>query len=155
MFKIKICGITTPEDALLAADAGAEAIGINFYPQSRRYVKQNDAQRIRRAVLPGSLRTFQPRVIGIYVNATHEYVVEHSLSARVADYQFHGDEPPKTVAAYTKARICEQVLPVEITDQFVIEQARSIALLEPSDPDPNPMVIRAFRPLSNSLDFVA
>src|SRR5205809_7673814 len=101
MFKIKICGITTPDDALLAADAGADAIGINFYEQSPRYVKPKDALRIKSAVLPGDSRAFRPRVIGVYVNPTSDYVGSHALFSQVADYQFHGDEPPATVAAYT------------------------------------------------------
>jgi len=50
MFQIKICGITTPEDVLLAADASADAIGLNFYEKSPRYVTCAVACEIGKAV---------------------------------------------------------------------------------------------------------
>src|SRR6185295_6829329 len=50
--RIKICGITTPADARLAADLGADAIGLNFYPASPRYVAPAQAAPILRALPP-------------------------------------------------------------------------------------------------------
>jgi phosphoribosylanthranilate isomerase len=98
MFQIKICGITTPEDALLAAEAGANAIGLNFYEKSPRYV---DPQRA--AEIPRRLREEYPveqiQVFAVFVNASLDdilwtirdanlYGIEQGLGI-----QLHGDEP--------------------------------------------------------------
>lgn len=50
--RIKICGVTTPEDARFAAEAGADAIGLNFYPQSPRYLAPQQAIEVLRALPP-------------------------------------------------------------------------------------------------------
>lgn len=50
MIRIKICGVTTPEDARFAADAGADAVGLNFYPKSPRYLLPQQAAAIVRAL---------------------------------------------------------------------------------------------------------
>src|SRR5262245_53425457 len=52
MTRVKICGVTTPEDVLIAVAAGADAIGLNFYPKSPRYVAPTDAAPLLRAVAP-------------------------------------------------------------------------------------------------------
>jgi phosphoribosylanthranilate isomerase len=52
MTRVKICGVTTPDDVRLAADAGADAIGVNFYPQSPRYVAPREAGTLLRALPP-------------------------------------------------------------------------------------------------------
>jgi phosphoribosylanthranilate isomerase len=52
MTRVKICGVTTPDDVRLAADAGADAIGLNFYPQSPRYVAPPNAAPLLRALPP-------------------------------------------------------------------------------------------------------
>ena len=49
-FRVKICGITSVDDAQMAVEAGADAIGLNFYPQSPRYVAPTVARAIARAV---------------------------------------------------------------------------------------------------------
>ena len=60
--RVKICGITTPADALLAAQAGADAIGLNFHPPSPRAVSLETAARIR-SVLPPFIA-----VMGVFVD---------------------------------------------------------------------------------------
>src|SRR5687767_12550132 len=52
MVRIKICGVTTPEDARSAADAGADAVGLNFYPKSPRFVTPTQAAALVRALPP-------------------------------------------------------------------------------------------------------
>lgn len=84
--RVKICGITRQEDGLVAANAGADAIGLVFYARSPRYVEIGQAQEICR-VLPPFVS-----VVALFVNADREQV------STVLDYvpidllQFHGTE---------------------------------------------------------------
>src|SRR4051794_184788 len=91
MFKIKICGITTPEDALLAAEAGADAIGLNFYEKSPRFVSPQ-----RGAEISGSL-TLEVCVVGDFVNATVDRIVATQQASALHAIQLHGDEPPTVI----------------------------------------------------------
>lgn len=90
MFKIKICGITRVEDALAAAEAGADAIGLNFYPGSKRYVEREAARAISAALGDQVLR------IGVFVNATVDQMRSIAESANLSAIQLHGDESPDT-----------------------------------------------------------
>jgi phosphoribosylanthranilate isomerase len=63
MFRVKICGITCLEDALVAAQAGADAVGLNFYSGSKRCVSLEEAAAIA-AGLPKSMLK-----VGVFVNA--------------------------------------------------------------------------------------
>lgn len=84
--RIKICGMTRPEDALMAADAGADALGLVFYAPSPRHVEIEQAARIIEVIPPFVAR------VGLFVNADHGYIAE-VLSALPLDYlQFHGQE---------------------------------------------------------------
>jgi len=92
--RIKICGITRPEDALTAAMAGADAIGLVFYPKSPRAVTIEQAQAIC-AVLPPFVS-----VVGLFVDAEH-FEVEDVLAAVHLDLlQFHGSETPAQCQAF-------------------------------------------------------
>ena len=85
-FLIKICGITRPQDAELACRAGADAIGLNFWRGSKRFVEDEQAREILSAVKPGVLK------VGVFVNP-HPLTVNESLSELGLDLvQFHGDE---------------------------------------------------------------
>lgn len=84
--RVKICGITRPEDALAAANAGADAIGLVFYPQSRRAVTVPQAQAIRRALPPFV------SVVGLFVNPEPELVRKYLDALPLDLLQFHGDE---------------------------------------------------------------
>jgi len=87
-FSVKICGITTVDDALMVADAGADAIGLNFYPRSPRYVAMSDAVAIVRALPPTVVR------VGLFVNAASEDVCCSFDTLGLDLIQLHGDEPP-------------------------------------------------------------
>jgi phosphoribosylanthranilate isomerase len=89
MFRIKICGITRLEDALAAATAGADAIGLNFYPRSARFVGEEQARRIAAAVPAGIAR------VGVFVNASAEEIQETFDCTPLDFIQLHGDEPPE------------------------------------------------------------
>jgi len=85
---VKICGLTRPEDAELACRAGADAIGLNFWRGSKRFVEDGQAREILAAAAPGVLR------VGVFVNARRDEV-EGKLSSLELDLaQLHGDETP-------------------------------------------------------------
>ena len=88
MTKIKICGITNLDDALAAADLGADLLGFVFSEKSPRQIKIGDAARIIKS-LPKSVST-----VGLFVNQT-ELAVKMIFDKCQLDYfQFHGDESP-------------------------------------------------------------
>lgn len=84
--RIKICGITRCEDGLAAAELGADAIGLVFYPKSPRFVQPEQAAAIAE-VLPPFVD-----VVGLFVNATPEFVREMLAMVPINILQFHGDE---------------------------------------------------------------
>lgn len=90
MTLIKICGITSLSDALFAIEAGADALGFNFYPPSPRYIEPQAARKIIDE-LPSTTITF-----GVFVNYdTPDEVRRISQEAGVSAVQLHGDESPE------------------------------------------------------------
>jgi len=87
--RIKICGITRPADARAAAEAGADAIGLVFYPPSPRYLSVERAVEIRDA-LPPFVQT-----VALFVNADAAQVSQVLGRVKPAMLQFHGDEEPQ------------------------------------------------------------
>jgi phosphoribosylanthranilate isomerase len=96
MVRVKICGVTTPQDACLAADLGAHAVGLNFFPESPRSISPYSARNI--------IRELPPFVacVGVFVNWAPEPVIALSQALRLAAAQLHGDETPQTVAEIAK-----------------------------------------------------
>ena len=84
----KICGITRVEDALLAAEAGADVIGLVFYPKSPRAVSVQQAWNIV-AALPPFVTT-----VGLFVNASRSEISATLDAVPLDMLQFHGDESP-------------------------------------------------------------
>jgi phosphoribosylanthranilate isomerase len=91
--KVKICGITNLDDAMIATEAGADAIGFVFHPDSPRYVSPEMVGRIV-AQLPALVLT-----VGVFVNEDMKKVQEIMSRCGLAVAQLHGDEP----AAYCEA----------------------------------------------------
>ena len=92
--RVKICGITRPADALAAANAGADAIGLVFYPPSPRYLSLERACEIR-DVLPPFVQT-----VALFVNADGAQVSQVIGRVHPAMLQFHGDEAPDFCAQF-------------------------------------------------------
>jgi len=84
--RIKICGITRAEDALAAADSGADAVGFNCYPRSPRFVAPDRLRGLAAALPP-----FVTPVL-LFVNADAAEVQAGLAAVPLAVLQFHGDE---------------------------------------------------------------
>lgn len=92
MTLVKICGITNLDDALAAVDAGADALGFNFYPRSPRYITAETA----RAILAGLPSTSSAMLtVGVFVNEELDVVEQTAAAAGVSALQLHGSESPE------------------------------------------------------------
>ncbi len=89
MFRIKICGITNLQDAQAAIDAGASALGLNFYRASKRFVDLDTARQIAK-IVPTGIAT-----VGVFVNHTAQEIQEITRALDLPYIQLHGDEPPE------------------------------------------------------------
>ena len=95
----KICGITRIEDALIAAEAGADAIGLVFYAKSPRAVSIQQARDIV-AALPAFVTT-----VGLFVNASREELNDVLAGVALDLLQFHGYETPAECESYQRPYI--------------------------------------------------
>ena len=92
--RIKICGITRAQDACAAAQAGADAIGLVFYPPSPRYLSSERAVEIRDALGPFV------QTVALFVNPDAAQVAQVLQRVRPAMLQFHGEETPEFCAQF-------------------------------------------------------
>lgn len=99
MFRVKICGITNPRDAQQACEAGADAIGLNFYSGSPRYVTQSQATEIAKSIPPRVLK------VGVFVNASAAEILATAKVTPLDVVQLHGDEPASFLAELASLRI--------------------------------------------------
>ncbi len=122
--RVKICGITSIEQALAIAKLGADAIGLVFYEKSPRYVTIATAQAMV-AALPPFVSS-----VGLFVNHDKD-TVEDVLQQIPLDYlQFHGDEPPEFCGQFNRPYI-KAVRVKEGIDlvQYAVEFKKAKALL--------------------------
>jgi phosphoribosylanthranilate isomerase len=88
MFHIKICGITNVDDARAVVQAGADALGLNFYPRSKRHISAELARDIIAAIPAGIVK------VGLFVNSPAADVCRLFDELGLDLIQLHGDEPP-------------------------------------------------------------
>jgi phosphoribosylanthranilate isomerase len=94
-WRIKICGVTTPDDARAIVAAGADAIGLNFFQGSKRYVSCGQAAAIVSELPEGICR------VGVFVNASITQIQDVRQSVPLDVIQLHGDESPEFVSQCT------------------------------------------------------
>ena len=92
--RIKICGLRDPGHARIAAQAGADAVGLVFYGPSPRFVQAEEAAAVVAALPP------YVAAVGLFVNATEEEVRAVLAKVRLDLLQFQGDEPPEFCARF-------------------------------------------------------
>ena len=111
---VKICGITSEADALAAAEAGADAIGLMFYEGSPRHVTLEQAKAISAALPQHVMR------VGVFVNAEEAFVHQALTECMLNILQFHGDETPEECSRY----------PLMTLKAFRVEGEETLAELE-------------------------
>ncbi|MGB5348357.1 MAG: phosphoribosylanthranilate isomerase [Polyangiales bacterium] len=115
MSEVKICGLTNVDDALRCVAAGADAIGLNFWPASPRCVDT----RMARAIVEAAGDHVQ--MVGVFVDFSLAQIREVLLKTGIAWAQLHGAEPPETLAAL----LPHAYKAISVKDGSAIELARS------------------------------
>lgn len=97
LFRIKICGIRSEPDLLAAAQAGADAIGLNFYAPSVRSVSIEHASKLTDA-LRDQATAWNGQIVGVFVNHSAEQIAATVAAVGLHAIQLHGDERPNFIA---------------------------------------------------------
>jgi phosphoribosylanthranilate isomerase len=114
MVRVKVCGITNLGDALAAVEAGAHALGFNFYRRSPRYIAPESARVIVDQVPENVL------CVGVFVNEESQ-ALEYAVAASgVAAVQLHGDEPPSLCESLEGVRVIKAL---RVGEEFRPEEA--------------------------------
>ncbi len=95
---LKICGVTTGTDANRLAEMGVDALGVNFWPRSKRYLAAGDATWLRE--LEGKILR-----VGVFVNQAPDLPLRLLREGYLDAIQLHGDETPGDAAAYRDAGV--------------------------------------------------
>jgi phosphoribosylanthranilate isomerase len=95
MTLVKICGVVDPDNARMAAEMGADFLGLNFYPRSPRYLEVDRAREIASAVRGSGVK-----LVGVFVNRPAREVEEIDSEVGLDLLQFSGDETPEKAASF-------------------------------------------------------
>jgi len=136
VFKIKVCGITSPADALAAQAAGADAVGLNFYARSPRYVSQDSAMRVLSEC--GGLAT-----VGVFVNKPVVEILSVAAELGLSAVQLHGDESPGCIAALGGLRA---IRARRMGEQGIAAIAEDLLACQAAGRLPDAVLIDAFQP---------
>ena len=115
--RVKICGVTRPDDARAAVRFGADMIGVNFYEKSSRAISTDRAKTIRDAI--GS----DAKLVGVFVNSERDYILQRIDAARLDLIQFHGDEPDEMLSGWAIPVI--RAVRLRENESFDIAQCRA------------------------------
>ena len=142
MTKVKICGVRTADNALMVARAGADLIGLNFYPETPRYVEPPVAREIVRA-LRHELRDDCPTLIGVFVNSSAAEVSKIVKHVGLDYAQLSGDESQVTVLALPGVAF-KAIRPVDEKD--ALASVDCFAASFPEKEDAPSILVDAFNP---------
>jgi phosphoribosylanthranilate isomerase len=129
---VKICGVTRADDGAMCARAGADWIGLNFWPQSKRFVA-----RARAAEIAAAVRAEAPsvRLVGVFVNEDPGQVAAIAAEVGLDLMQLHGDEPTSAIAALGERAIAAVRLSSEADiARAVAMPAEAVVLVDASAP---------------------
>ncbi|MBA2378887.1 MAG: phosphoribosylanthranilate isomerase, partial [Blastocatellia bacterium] len=115
MTRVKICGITTVNDALSAAEIGADELGFNFYSLSPRHISADAAAEITRQ-LPSHIQK-----IGVFVNASINDIAHIATTAKLDAVQLHGDETPGYIEKLRRLTECGVIKSLRVSGSLNVE----------------------------------
>lgn len=116
---VKICGITTASDALTACAAGADALGFNFWPGSKRFIKPSELTQ-----WAGDIPESTERV-GVFVNADIEQVLPLLESGLINAAQFHGNESAEYYGRFSSEFATLKAFTIK--DEYCLAEIRGFA----------------------------
>jgi len=129
--KVKICGVRTREEAQAAVDAGADALGFNFWPRSARYIEPHAAHK----VIAGITSTVCN--VGVFVNEEANRIVDIASELGLSAVQLHGDESPEFCERLASIKTFKTIKAIRVGQDFdlgVIESYRvNMVLLDSSN----------------------
>jgi len=114
--KVKVCGITNPRNLLQLSMLKVDMIGYNFYPESKRYVGEN--MLLSLIALPTSIKK-----VGVFVNASIEFIKEQQETYKLDYLQLHGDESQEMMTAIREIALVIKVF--RITPDFDFENTKA------------------------------
>ena len=142
MTRIKICGVRTADNALMVAGAGADMIGLNFYPKSPRYIEPSLAREIANA-LRREFAHACPILIGVFVNASASEIRAIVAEVGLDFAQLSGDESPETVEALPGIAF-KAIRPANESE--ALRSAKRFAASAPTSDDAPGLLVDAFNP---------
>jgi phosphoribosylanthranilate isomerase len=119
MTRVKICGLTALEDAHLAADLGAWALGMIFWPDSPRSCSIEQAEAI------GAQLHRRVELAGVFVNASLDHVAETADICRFTLLQLHGDEGPSYCQEAARRTGCRVIKAARVRDAADVQAIRA------------------------------
>jgi phosphoribosylanthranilate isomerase len=119
MTRVKICGLTALEDAHLAADLGAWALGMIFWPDSPRACSIEQAEAI------GAQLHRRVELAGVFVNASLDHVAETADICRFTLLQLHGDEGPSYCQEAARRTGCRVIKAARVRDAADVQAIRA------------------------------
>src|SRR5690349_8023659 len=108
--RVKVCGVTTPADVAACAAAGADAVGVNFHPGSKRYVDPRAVQPLLRSVPPFMA------AVGVFVGMPFRHITALAYQLGLRGIQYHGDPQPP-----------EDLFPFSLIAAFRVRDKQSLA----------------------------
>lgn len=142
MSKIKICGVRTFDDALAAAQAGADMLGLNFYPPSPRSISLSQAGEMA-AQLRDTLGDGCPLLVGVFVNPAADDIFDAVESVGLNLSQLSGDEPVELLAEL-RGLVVKAIRPRNQVE--AIQQAEAYAPYAPDSDWLPSLVLDAYHP---------
>lgn len=136
---IKVCGLTQEENTRMVVAAGVDAVGLNFFPRSKRFVDLETAKRLRDCIPP------EVDVVGVFVNSPPDEVVNTATEVGLNVVQFHGDESATEIASAAKQLPhCRIFRAFRLNEALLANAVQTLADLESAGVRPEHVLVDAF-----------